>query len=70
MSSQQIEKAAAAARAPKPHICTSGDPWTPAHGTPAQHPSAVCIYDGGLEQAYERFECPHCRVRFTVEIPQ
>lgn len=34
------------------------------------HPDAVCVDDGGWAQERERYACPHCGLRFTVEIPQ
>lgn len=51
------------------HICTRDDPWTPEKSKKAQHPDAKCVFDGGWEQEYERYECPHCGKRFNVEIP-
>ena len=53
-----------------PFVCTAANPWTKEKGTPAQHPAAVCVYDGGMEQEYERYECPHCKTRFKVELAQ
>jgi hypothetical protein len=52
------------------HVCTKADPWTPEKGDRAQHPDAVCVYDGGWEQEYERYECPNCGHRFAVTLGQ
>ena len=56
--------------ADKRHVCTADDPWSKEKSVRAEHPDAVCVWDGGLEQEYERYECPHCKQRFTVEIAQ
>lgn len=54
-------------------ICTKDSPWTPDKGTRAQHPDAAEVgeqrngWPGGDTQDYE---CPHCKTRFTVELPQ
>lgn len=53
----------------QPYICTEDSPWTPDKGTPTEHHDAVCVYDGGWDQEYERYECPHCDLRFTVTLP-
>jgi len=50
------------------HICTAQDPWSKDKGESANHPDAVCTYDGGWEQEYERYRCPHCGLSFKVEI--
>ncbi len=51
-------------------VCTAQRPWKKGDPTPAIHPDAVCTFDGGFAQEYERYECPHCKERFTIEIPQ
>lgn len=48
-----------------PTACTKDAPNKDAR----VHPDAVCVYDGGWEQEYERYVCPHCKVRFTVTVP-
>ena len=56
-----------------PHICTSDDPWTEVKGVPATHPDAKLVrehddwYDGC---DLEDYECPHCGVKWTKEIPR
>lgn len=53
------------------HVCTADDPWTPSKSEWATHPDAR---DDGEEYSrdceYSRYECPHCGLRFKVEIPQ
>lgn len=51
------------------HTCTADDPWTEQKSDRAQHPDAKLVYDGGWEQEYERYECPHCGLRFKVTLP-
>lgn len=46
--------------------CTKDAPNRDAH----VHPDAKCVYDGGWEQEYERYECPHCGLSFKVTVPQ
>lgn len=58
------------AEAAERHICTAADPWNPAKSSRAEHPDAVCTYDGGWEQEYESYRCPHCGKRFKVGIAQ
>lgn len=53
------------------HICTKDDPWELAkHGNLGVHPDAKCVYDGGWDQLYERYECPNCGLSFKVELAQ
>lgn len=55
------------------HICTEDDPWTPQMSERAIHPDAKLLYseDGSLASggSYDRYECPHCKLRFWVTIP-
>ncbi len=56
------------------HECTSHDPWDEnRHGSWARHPDAVTLYtdEGGLSAGgdYDRMECPHCKHRFWVNLP-
>lgn len=48
-------------------VCTAATPWSEDKGHFAQHPDAVCVYDA---DEWERYECPHCKTRFVVEVPQ
>jgi len=54
------------------HTCTRENPWQPDMGR-AVHPDVVEVgdqedgYPGGDIQAYK---CPHCGLRFKVELPQ
>ena len=52
----------------KVHICTWEDPWTPEKSKGAQHSFAKCVFDGGWDQEYERYECPCCGKIFKVDI--
>ena len=51
-------------------VCTAANPWSKEKSERAQHPDAVCTYDGGWEQEYERYKCPHCGTSFKVELAQ
>lgn len=53
----------------KRYICTAAAPWTEAIGGRAAHPDAV---DDGecSDGCCDFFRCPHCGVRFRVELPQ
>jgi hypothetical protein len=54
-------------------VCTKEKPWKPEYGKRAIHPDAKEVgsqrdgWPAGDEQDYE---CPHCGLRFTVELPQ
>lgn len=49
-------------------ICTAENPWTPDKGTPAQHPDAKD--DGECSSGCcDYYLCPHCGLRFRVELP-
>ena len=54
------------------NICTKENPRL--KDTPKRelwvHPDAICKYDGGWEQEYESYECPHCGLYFSVGIAQ
>ena len=52
------------------YVCTKEAPWNKTLGDRAQHPDAVCTYDGGWEQEYERYKCPHCDLSFKVMLGQ
>src|SRR5262245_57307139 len=54
----------------EPFVCTKATPWSPEQGTPVQHPDSECIYDGGWEQEYERYECRICGHVFEVTLAQ
>ena len=50
--------------------CTAKKPWD---GTvPAEHPDAkeVCVERGWPSGDLTWYRCPHCELRFTVELPQ
>ncbi len=51
--------------------CTSLNPMPPDEKGRWQHPDAVQIDDdyGSAYGTYERYECPNCRKRFWVELP-
>lgn len=54
------------------HCCTAEAPWHKGLG-PAIHPDAKEV--GEQEDGYPggdivTMECPHCRLRFKVELPQ
>lgn len=51
------------------HLCTADDPWSADKAKRAVHPDAECIDDGGWEQEYETYKCPHCGHRFSVTLP-
>ena len=51
-------------------ICTKDKPYREGDPKPIQHPDAVCTYDGGYEQQYERYKCPNCNLEFTVILSQ
>lgn len=50
------------------HRCTAEDPWSEEKGRRAYHPDAK-IVDCGSDYD-EAYECPHCGLYFTVELPQ
>lgn len=57
----------------KTHRCTKADPWDTSKGDLVMHPDAYEVgrqrdgYPGGDLQDYE---CPHCKHRWTQELPQ
>lgn len=52
-------------------ICTAETPWTPDKGR-AIHPSAKYIQDVdyGSGVNFAQYECPHCKLKFEVELAQ
>lgn len=54
------------------HVCTADDPWMPEKGDRAVHPSARCVRTGGGYPGgdIDVYICPHCDLRFKVEVPQ
>lgn len=55
------------------HVCTADDPWTPAKGERAEHPMAR--EEGDQQNGYPggdivTYVCPHCKHRWTAELPQ
>lgn len=56
------------------HTCTTDNPWKEEMG-PCEHPDAVEIDEdygkgGGVADGdYVRYECPHCKLKFWVELP-
>lgn len=54
------------------YVCKKEAPWSEDKGM-AVHPDAKHLYDeyGSLAQggSYERYECPHCKLRFWVTLP-
>lgn len=55
------------------HICTAEDPWDESKSKTAEHPDAEDDGGdyGGLSGGgdYEKYKCPHCGLRFKVELP-
>jgi hypothetical protein len=51
------------------HVCTKADPWTPQKSERAHHPDAV---DDGecSDGCCDFYKCPHCGLRFKVEVAQ
>jgi hypothetical protein len=51
------------------HVCTAADPWNIDKSKRAQHPDAK---DDGecSEGCCDYYKCPHCGLRFRVELPQ
>lgn len=49
-------------------ICTKENPWTEDKGR-AQHPDAVSAGECS-DSCCDYYRCPHCGLRFTVEVPQ
>lgn len=48
--------------------CTKADPWTPEKGDFATHPDAVADEpDTCSEGCCDKYRCPTCGLRFTVE---
>lgn len=52
--------------------CTKENPWSGVRNGRVMHPDAVSIdqEDGYPCGDYEVFECPHCKLKFKVELPQ
>lgn len=53
-------------------ICTKDAPMPKGDMGRWLHPDAVCVYEeynGTHSGNFERYECPHCGVRFMVELP-
>lgn len=59
----------------KKNICTEEHPYTPDSEGSWQHPKAKMISEdygrgGGVADGdYETYECPICKKKFTVELP-
>lgn len=53
-------------------VCTKSTPWDKSKSAVARHPDAVSDgtteHDDGSETDY--YKCPHCGLRFGVEVPQ
>lgn len=49
------------------YVCTADAPWTHDKGTPVQHPDAK---DDGecADSCCDFYKCPHCGLRFRVEV--
>lgn len=54
------------------HACTAEDPWTPEKSPRAYHPDAKLVgqEDGWPGGDIDTYECPHCGLRFKVELSQ
>ncbi len=55
------------------HICTADDPWTPEKAPRGTHRDAHEIgeqQDGWPSGDTVRMRCPHCKVEWTMELPQ
>lgn len=53
----------------KRHVCTKSDPWDKTKSERATHPDAVELETDWYSD-YEKYKCPHCGLRFKVELPQ
>lgn len=59
----------------KEQICTKESPMPKEHSGGWQHPDAIELYadygqGGGVADGdYIRYECPNCKKRFWVELP-
>lgn len=51
------------------NICTANDPWSEDKGYPTIHPDAI---DEGecFDGCCDKYRCPNCGLRFTVEAGQ
>lgn len=50
------------------YVCTKAAPWTPERGDFAAHPDAVADEpDTCREGCCDKYRCPNCGLRFTVE---
>jgi hypothetical protein len=57
----------------KRYLCTEDAPWTPDKGNYTSHPDAKAVgeqEDGWPGGDIQRYECPHCGLRFSRELPQ
>lgn len=56
----------------KRQICTADNPWQNNKEGKAIHPDAVSISEDygwySTDGDYERYECPHCKLQFVVEL--
>lgn len=55
------------------HTCTAQDPWTAEKSKRAEHPDAKEVgeqQDGWPCGDLQDYECPHCGLYFTEELPQ
>jgi hypothetical protein len=50
------------------YTCTSDAPWTPDKGA-AEHPEANWVGERDYgDEVYDKYHCPACDLRFTVEV--
>jgi len=54
------------------YVCTAVAPWTPEKGPTAAHPDVVEVYcdDYSDGTSIATYKCPHCGMRFRVELPR
>lgn len=56
---------------PPAHTCTKDDPWNSAKSDRAVHPDAVWERDQDMgDYSVAVYNCPHCALRFKVELPE